>query len=217
MISNKRFSLSSLAAASLFGWTLFFVLTFNDVQPAILTLAPFLAERGSFAVFCLLVVFFSAAGILIFFQVLRDFHAKAVLRILLSVVFMMAAIPKILDPSGFALDISHYDALPRFSVNLIAITLPWVEALIAISLISGIMDRGGVLLTNLLMVAFLLLTGQAWFRGLDIDCGCFGHEGAREAVSKAFLRDIFFIFWSALLFFYLRKDNGRKTLTEKAG
>lgn len=216
MTPNKRFSLSSLTAASLFGWTLFFVLTFNDVQPAIIALAPFLAEKGSLAVFCLLAVLFSATGLLIFLEVLGASYAKAVLRVLLSAVFIMAAIPKILDPAGFALDISHYDTLPRFSVNLIAITLPWVEALIAVSLISGFMDRGGVLLTNLLMVAFLVLTGQAWMRGLDIDCGCFGHAGAREAVSKAFLRDVFFIFWSVLLFAYLRKENGRKLLEGQA-
>jgi putative oxidoreductase len=204
---KKIVSLSSLSAASLFGWTIFFVLTCNDVRSAIISVFPFLGESGSIVLLSLMVVFFVSSGIMIYFGVFGDTLPKLLFKIILGMIFMMAAIPKIMDPAGFALDISHYDTFPKSTINIIAIILPWIEGLVALSLILSVLDGGGVILINMLMVSFLVLLGQAWVRGLDIDCGCFGKSGAGEAVSKAFVRDIFFIFWGIALFFYMRKEK----------
>jgi putative oxidoreductase len=210
-VNNKKIiSLSSLSAASLFGWTLFIVLTCGEVRSAIISMFPFLGDTGSVVFFSLMVVFFVVSGTMVYFGVLGDTLPKLLFKLILGAVFMMAAVPKIMDPSGFALDISHYDTFPKFSINIIAITLPWIEGLIALSLILSVLDGGGVILVNLFMAAFLVLLGQAWMRGLDIDCGCFGKSGAGEAVSKAFIRDIFFIFWSVILFFYMRRGDKEK-------
>jgi putative oxidoreductase len=210
-VKNRKISwLSSLSAVSLFGWTFFFVLTCSDVRSAIVSFFPFLGDSGSIVLFSLMVVFFVAAGTLVYFGVFGDRLPKFLFKMLLGVVFMMAAVPKILDPAGFALDITHYDFFPKHVINLIAINLPWIEAIVAISLVFSVFDRGGVLIVNLLLAGFLFLLGQAWYKGLDIDCGCFGHSGAGEAVSKAFMRDLFFIFWGIILFLYFRKENAQK-------
>lgn len=111
----------------------------------------------------------------------------------LGLIFLAAAVPKILDPSGFALDISHYAILPDALVNLVAIILPWVEAVGALALLSGFAAEGGLLLVNGLMAVFLAALASAWIRGLDIDCGCFGHSAARGHVGLAFLRDLGFL------------------------
>jgi len=213
----KIFSLPSLAAASLFGWTIFCVVTMNDMRSAITSFMPFLGETGSLIFFSAMIVFYVASGLLIYLGVFGDKLPQVLFRLILGVIFMAAAVPKILDPAGFALDISHYDVFPRTLVHLIAIAVPWIEGIIAISLVLTVFDRGGVLMVNLFMFAFLVLLGQAWFRGLDIDCGCFGHMGAREAVSKAFVRDIFFVFWSLVLFAYFWKTDGREAREESRG
>ncbi len=121
----------------------------------------------------------------------------------LAAIFLAAALPKILDPSGFAADISHYALVPDVFVNPMAVVLPWIEAVMGLALLSGFAAEGAVLQANLLLVVFLAALGQAWVRGLDIDCGCFGHSGARGNVGLAFLRDVGF-FAVGMAAFWLR-------------
>ena len=111
----------------------------------------------------------------------------------LAAIFLAAAVPKIIDPSGFAADISRYDMVPDIFVNPMAIMLPWIEAVAGLALLSGFAAEGSLLLVNLLIVVFMVGLGQAWVRGLDIDCGCFGHSEAKGEIGLAFLRDIGFL------------------------
>ena len=49
-------------------------------------------------------------------------------RILLGLIFIIASIDKIIDPAGFARDISNYHFVPFGFENIIAIILPWLES-----------------------------------------------------------------------------------------
>jgi hypothetical protein len=51
--------------------------------------------------------------------------------------------------------------------------------------------RSGVLLLGLLLLLFLAVPGQTWWRGLDVPCGCFGpeDEAYRTSLQIAILRD----------------------------
>jgi len=111
----------------------------------------------------------------------------------LAAIFLAAALPKILDPSSFAFDISHYALVPDLLVNPMAAVLPWIEAVTGLALLSGFAAEGAVLLANLMLLTFLGALGWALAKGLDIDCGCFGHSGARGHVGLAFLRDVGFL------------------------
>lgn len=144
-------------------------------------------------------------GLLVLLGVVKEPWGSRVSRWVLAGVFLAAAVPKILDPVGFAMDISNYAFVPKVLVNLVALTLPWVEALTALCLLAGALREGAVLLVNLMMVAFLIALAQAGIRGLDINCGCFGHSGAAEPVLKALVRDLFFLGWSFPLLFTERE------------
>ena len=111
----------------------------------------------------------------------------------LAGIFLAAAVPKILDPTGFASDISHFAVLPDALVNPMAIALPWIEAVAALALLSGFAAEGALLLVNLLMAVFLAALAQAWIRGLDINCGCFGHSEAKGNIALSFVRDVGFL------------------------
>jgi len=116
-------------------------------------------------------------------------------RIILAVLFLIAAVPKILDPAGFAQDIANYDFLPPDLVNVAAVILPWVEAVAALALLSGFAVEGGFVLILGLLTVFLVALSQAWIRGLDIHCGCFGHsdEAVAGSVLPALIRDLLYI------------------------
>ncbi|MEW5765080.1 MAG: MauE/DoxX family redox-associated membrane protein [Acidobacteriota bacterium] len=111
----------------------------------------------------------------------------------LAGIFLYAAIPKILDPLGFAEDIGHYALVPDAVVNTLAVVLPWIEAVAALALLTGFAAEGALLTVNLLLLVFLGALGQAWIRGLDIDCGCFGHAQDGAPVLLALLRDLGFL------------------------
>lgn len=139
--------------------------------------------------------------------------AERIGRWFLAGVFLWAAIPKILDPVGFALDIANYQVLPQVLVNLTAIFLPWIEAFTALALLSGFAADGAVLLVVVQLVAFIGMLLQAWFRDLDIDCGCFGHGKGGRSVAKALVEDwVFLAVAVAVMVYRLRRarDPGMK-------
>jgi uncharacterized membrane protein YphA (DoxX/SURF4 family) len=98
---------------------------------------------------------------------------RTILRIALGAVFVWASLDKLLDPQGFAGIIHNYKILPPQMVNLVAVVLPWVELVCGILLVTGLLYRGGVLIINCLLIAFMTILAYNLYRGLDIQCGCF--------------------------------------------
>jgi uncharacterized membrane protein YphA (DoxX/SURF4 family) len=112
------------------------------------------------------------------------------LRILLGAVFVFAGALKIFDPVGFAENIEHYRLLPHDMINLVAMTLPWIELIAGLMLIMGFWIRASAGVITLLCLAFLVAIGQALARGLDISCGCFGTVEASKIGAKNLLLDL---------------------------
>ena len=103
-----------------------------------------------------------------------------ILRLGVGGVFVVAGALKIWDPTAFAGDIANYRLLPHELINLLAITLPWIEVAAGLLLVLGIWKRASAVLITLMMIVFLVAIGQALARGLDIRCGCFGTVEARK-------------------------------------
>jgi len=95
-------------------------------------------------------------------------------RLTLAIIFFYAGIEKIIDPGDFAVAIYNYQLLPDCAINLSAIYLPWLEVLIAASLITGIFIRGAALISALLFLTFATALTINLVRGLNLSCGCFG-------------------------------------------
>jgi len=120
------------------------------------------------------------------------------LRVILGLIFVYAGYVKLKDPwELFALGISSYQILPLGMVELVARTLPWLEVLVGLLLISGFGLRISATLTTLLLVVFMALMIRAYVKGMEISCGCFG---AGEVISwKTLLRDSTMLFASVYL------------------
>ncbi|SVB39507.1 uncharacterized protein METZ01_LOCUS192361 [marine metagenome] len=76
--------------------------------------------------------------------------------------------------------------------NIIAIILPWLELLIGMGLILGIMIDGSARISAYLMVMFILMISQAMLRGYNIECGCGLKEGEMIGFNKI-LENIVFL------------------------
>lgn len=97
-----------------------------------------------------------------------------VLCVILAAVFVVAAVPKLIDPGSFANDLLNYRVLPESLVGLVALFVPALELMIAAALLWPRYQRGAALLSTVLMIGFAAAMAQARIRGIDLSCGCFG-------------------------------------------
>ena len=95
-----------------------------------------------------------------------------ILRFALGGIFVFAGAEKIIDPATFAKSIGNYQLLPPDWVNLLAITLPWIETLAGGLLMTGVWRRANAVILAGLLVVFLVAISSAMHRGLNINCGC---------------------------------------------
>lgn len=95
------------------------------------------------------------------------------LRASFGLLLIYSGIPKLADPFTFSTAVKNYRVLGTDASRLIAVFFPVLEIAAGALLITGFWRRAAVWLNALMMGAFLLLTGQAYVRGLDISCGCF--------------------------------------------
>lgn len=102
-------------------------------------------------------------------------------QIALGALFVIAAIPKIADPPGFAHMIYNYRIVPASLVNLMALTMPWVELLAGLALIIGVWKRAALGLIGAMLVVFIIAIGINLERGNAIDCGCFNVADAGKS------------------------------------
>ena len=100
----------------------------------------------------------------------------ATLLIRLGLVYMLlqAALPKIAAPFDFAEAILNYRLIGWGLTTLIAATLPWIELFAAFGLLVRPLRTGATYLLIALLLAFSILHGVTWARGIEITCGCFG-------------------------------------------
>lgn len=134
------------------------------------------------------------------------------LRWLLAGLMLWAAVSKLANPGEFLGSIYAYQLpLPRPLLQIVAVVLPWVELLCGLLLLAGVWTEAALVLVTGLLAVFVVATGQAWLRGLDISCGCFNlkilglHESLPglvkflESVGFALLRNCVLLALAGLL------------------
>jgi putative oxidoreductase len=103
-----------------------------------------------------------------------EINFKSVLRWLLAVLLVWAAISKLANLQDFYGSLLAYRLpLPDFLLRGTAKFLPWLELLCGLMLLARVQLGAALAWTIVLLVVFTLATGQAWGRGLNISCGCF--------------------------------------------
>jgi uncharacterized membrane protein YphA (DoxX/SURF4 family) len=106
-------------------------------------------------------------------------------RVALGAIFIYAAFTKLYFNRGwhlgdyyffFGMAINSYNILPLWGVQWAARILPWFELLLGILLIVGVGLRWTGLIATALLAVFIGAMTNAYFKGLEIMCGCFGNN-----------------------------------------
>ena len=101
---------------------------------------------------------------------------RLLLRVAIAVLFLFAAITKLIDPSLFAQQIANYQLTPWLATAVLSVFFPALELCVGISLLLGRWESGALVWVAVLLTIFSGALLSAIVRGLSIDCGCFGRS-----------------------------------------
>lgn len=116
--------------------------------------------------------------------------AETLLALLLGLVFLASAVPKLRYPKGFVLTVLQYQVLPPSLGERYARALPSLESLAAVLLLSGTAGRAASFLAALLLLSFCVGVAINLVRGRGVACGCFGVPAGRTISASLLLEDI---------------------------
>lgn len=142
-------------------------------------------------------------------KVTVELDSARLVRWLLATVLLLASVSKLANPQEFYTSLVAYRfPLTLSMLRLVAMVLPWLELLCGLLLLVGGARRAALAWTVVMFAAFVLATGQAWARGLNISCGCFhldflGNPGLVkffESIPFAFFRAVFLLVGALYLF-----------------
>lgn len=95
-------------------------------------------------------------------------------RVIPGVIFTVAGLAKISDPVRFLLTLREFQLFPEAIVRFLAVYLPWLEFVIGLFLILGLLYRTSALMLACMNLTFTIAILSVIIRGMEIDCGCFG-------------------------------------------
>jgi uncharacterized membrane protein YphA (DoxX/SURF4 family) len=98
------------------------------------------------------------------------------LRVALGLVFLAASIPKIERPFDFLGIVYDYSLVGPSTGLLIARTLPWLELVVGLCLVAGVLAEGALMVGGTLLSIFAVAEFLVFHRGNRVPCGCFSFE-----------------------------------------
>jgi len=113
-------------------------------------------------------------------------------QIVLALIFISAAIGKILDTQAFIETVTAYQILPKFLITPFGHFIPWLEFTIGLTLLIDRWPAGAVFSANLMLMLFIVIVLISLLRGLEIDCGCFAII-KEDSLMKTLIRDFIFM------------------------
>ena len=136
-------------------------------------------------------------------------------RWILGITFIYSCYHKVIAPAYFAKIIYGYYLFPDWSINLIAIILPFLELFAGLALVLGIYPRSAALIVNALLLMFIIALSINLIRGQEFDCGCFSpyNPDANLPPLNLLFRDIIMFAASVFIFiFNFRQQSGTSEL-----
>ena len=129
---------------------------------------------------------------------------RGILAVVLAALFGVAGALKLGDPAQFARDIANFQLIAPPWSAMLAVYLPWLELLAAAALLVPRWHQGATAVVLGLSVGFVAALASAWWRNLDIACGCFGAASA-TTTGTALLRSIVITLLAATLLWLARR------------
>jgi uncharacterized membrane protein YphA (DoxX/SURF4 family) len=112
-------------------------------------------------------------------------------RLVVGTVWIVAGLLKVQNLDASTRAVRNFRVLPETIVPFIGHLLPLLEIAVGVLLVIGLAVPAIAAVSALLQLAFIIGIAQAWARGLQLDCGCFGGGGAATGdATRGYILDI---------------------------
>jgi uncharacterized membrane protein YphA (DoxX/SURF4 family) len=143
-------------------------------------------------------------------KILKFFSSTPVLflcRFILGGLFIYASIDKIAHPGDFAKILYNYRLFPDFSINLLAIMVPWIEMITGLFLVAGFFKQTAAIMLSILLFLFIAALSINLIRGLDFNCGCFSTVSSGKSDPLGLIFRDFLILIPALIISFFHREK----------
>ena len=113
-----------------------------------------------------------------------------VARVLLGVMWLYYAVPKLTSPTQNVADVRNFRILPGGLITAFAYGQPYLELALGLLLIIGLGTRLLALLSGVLLLVYIGGIISLGARGIHISCGCGGAGAALEAGQTRYILDV---------------------------
>lgn len=118
-----------------------------------------------------------------------------ILRLYIGGLFIFASLYKINHAVEFAESIANYQIVPYWAVNVLAVTMPWLELICGLMLVMGFRAKSVTVMIGVMMAMFTVALVINVIKDTPISCGCFSTSG--DLISwRTVLRDFI---WLAMI------------------
>jgi len=134
-------------------------------------------------------------------QILTSEYLAFVLRLFIGYYLIYASMSKIPLPAQFAELLADYRLLPFWSINVMAVVVPWVELISGLFLIIGLRTKAAAIIIILLFISFNIFVGASVITGSPITCGCYDTVGEPVSWLKVGKNTVWLLFTIQVYFF----------------
>jgi uncharacterized membrane protein YphA (DoxX/SURF4 family) len=101
-------------------------------------------------------------------------NLMTVVRIVVGLILVYSGAIKLARPYDLLTTIYQYQAVGPRTGTLLAAVLPFLELMLGVALVCGVLALGASFLASVLFLMFTIGQASALARGISADCGCFG-------------------------------------------
>jgi uncharacterized membrane protein YphA (DoxX/SURF4 family) len=123
----------------------------------------------------------------------RHRYLSFVFRLAAGTVLIVSGSSKVAEGAGFVEEVADFDLLPEGLANVYATALPWVEIVVGALLILGLLSRISAGIGALTVLSFIIANSVVVYRGLNMECGCFGDMAVLDTRQAIIVDCVLFI------------------------
>ncbi|MEM6883790.1 MAG: MauE/DoxX family redox-associated membrane protein [Verrucomicrobiota bacterium] len=126
-------------------------------------------------------------------------YSTVIAAYVLSAVFLFSGAVKWMDMPVFMADMGHYQLMPAGLISVAAWGLVLLELGCGVAILFRPSRKAAAYILAGLLILFSLAILSAWFRGLNIECGCFGKALPDFGYTGVLIRNVVLLLLAGLV------------------
>lgn len=118
---------------------------------------------------------------------------SSIFHILISISLIYSGAIHAVQPYYFIHKIASYQLLPWWLVGVAGLILPYMQVVLGCSILLGVEAKASFVSASALFALFAVAQASVLWRGLQIECGCFGFVSSEVSLFTLSIPLMFFI------------------------